>query len=108
VVDAVRARVVRALLTQIEAARQLLVDRGRKPLDLLGLQLARKRERRQLGAMEDLVRPGPADSGDHPLVAQQGMQPPGLARHDLAEPLPPESERLRAEVCELLLRLLPG
>src|SRR5213595_1088540 len=56
--------------------------------------------------MKDLVRPGSADARDQPLVAQQRVQPPRLAVDDLAEPLRPEPERLRAEMRELCFRRL--
>ena len=68
--DAVRALVVRSAFPQLEAARELGVDRQRESLHLIGLEVARQCERRELRMMEDLVRPRTSDSRDHALVAE--------------------------------------
>jgi hypothetical protein len=105
-VDPIGARVVGASLAQFESAHELRVDRGCQSLDLLGGQLARECVRRELGGVQDLVRPGPADSGERPLVAEQWVQPTGVGGADLSQPGCAEAERLRAEVCQLELGFL--
>ena len=75
VVDPVDTRVGGAALAELEAARELGVDRLGEPLDLLRREIPRERVRRELGVVENLVRPGAADPGDRPLVAQQRVQP---------------------------------
>src|SRR3954453_9282232 len=76
VMDAIRLRVVRAALAQLEPAGELGVDRRREPRDLFVLELRRERVRRELRGVEDLVRPGAADPGDRALVAKQRVQTP--------------------------------
>src|SRR4029077_2009605 len=58
---------------------------------------------RQLRVMEDLVRPGPADACDRPLVAQKRMEPTRFRGEDLAERLGAETKRLRPEMGQLRL-----
>ena len=70
VVDAVDALVGGAALPQLEAARELGVDRLGEAVDLSRCQVPGQRERRQLRVVEDLVRPRAADPGDRPLVAE--------------------------------------
>ena len=100
-VDAVRLLVGGARLAQLEAALELGVHRGREPLHLFVVEIAGECVRRELRRVEDLVRPRAADARDQALVAKQRVQPPRLAVDDLAQPLRPEPERLRAEVREL-------
>jgi hypothetical protein len=69
VVDAIGPCVARAALSQLQAPGQLLVDRRGEALDLLVVELGRQRERRQLGMVEDLVRPRAPDAGQSALVA---------------------------------------
>src|SRR5215204_3594195 len=102
-VYAVRARVARASLSQLEAALQLVVHRLRKSPDLLRADVSRQRIRRQLCGMEDLVRPRAADARDHALVAEQRVQPARLARQDLAELCGADLVRFRPEVAQLQL-----
>src|SRR5206468_12412946 len=52
------------------------------------------------------VRPGAADACDHALIAQEGVQPPRLLRADRCQRVRAETERLRPEMCKLLLRRL--
>src|SRR4029078_5332261 len=78
VVDAADLRVLRAALAQFEAPRELGVDRIRERLDVSRGQSLGRGERGQLRRVQDLVRPRAADAGDHPLVAEQGVQPPRL------------------------------
>jgi hypothetical protein len=98
VVDAIRLRIGRSALPQLEPARELRVDRLGEPLDLVVSQLRREREGGQPGMVEDLVRPGAADAGELALVAEERVQPVVLARQDLGEPLGAEPQRLGAEV----------
>ncbi len=74
-VDEVDGLVARAALAELEAARELGVDRRRQPVDLLRRELRRERERRQPRDVEDLVRPRSTDPGEQALVAQQRVQP---------------------------------
>ena len=103
VVDAVRARVVRAALAQLEPALQLDVDRGGELLHLLRDQVPGQRKGGQLRVMQDLVRPRAADAGDHALVAEHRVQSPRLLRADRLERLRAEPERFGPEVRELRL-----
>ena len=57
-----------ASFPQLEAALELRVDGLREALDLVRRELGRERVGRQPGVVEDLVRPGPADAGQGPLV----------------------------------------
>src|SRR5215211_3802059 len=61
VVDAVGLAVARTSFSQLEAARELAVDRRCEALHLVGRQLSGERVRREPCAMEDLVHPRPAD-----------------------------------------------
>src|SRR5205085_6814787 len=103
VVNAVGLRVLRPALAQLEPALELDVDRLREPLDLLTVEVPRQRIRREAGVVEDLVGPGAPDPGDHPLVAEERVQPARLARADRLERVGADAERLGAEVRELLL-----
>ena len=84
-VDEVDVLVALARDPQLERARQVVLDRRREPLDLGIVEVAGERERRELGSMEDLVRVRPPDPGERALVAQQRVQPPVVAREDLAQ-----------------------
>jgi hypothetical protein len=77
------------------------VDRGGEALDLLFVEVARERIRRELRGVEDLVRPGAADPGDEALVAEERVQAARVRAEDLGELLPRRAVRLRAEVPEL-------
>jgi hypothetical protein len=55
------------------------VDRGGEALDLLFVEVARERVRRELRGVEDLVRPRAADPGDEALVAEERVQAPRIA-----------------------------
>ena len=84
-VDEVDVLVALAGEPQLERTRQVVLDRRREPLDLGIVEVAGERERRQLRAMEDLVRVRPPDPGERALVAQERVQPPVVAREDLAQ-----------------------
>src|SRR5438093_2359748 len=105
-VDAVGLLVGSAAFAQVEAACQFGVHRSGEALDLVVGQIGGERVRRELRRVEDLVRPGAADTGDQALIAEQCVQPPRLAAEDLAELRRVEAKRLRAEVAKLLLDLL--
>src|SRR4051794_7019433 len=62
VVDPVGLLVRRAALAQLEAARELRVDRGGEPRDLLVVEVRREREGREPRGVQDLVRPRPPDA----------------------------------------------
>ena len=62
-----------------------------------------RRVRRELGVVEDLVRPGPADPGDEALVAEERVEAARVGSEDLRELLVRQAVRLRPEVGELLL-----
>ena len=83
-VDEVDVLVALAREPQLERTRQIVLDRRRKLLDLGIVEVAGERERRQLGAMEDLVRVRPPDPGERALVAQERVQPPVVGGQDLA------------------------
>src|SRR4029079_18826805 len=100
-VDAVGLLVGGAGLAQLEPALELGVDGGREPSNLLVVEVARQRVRRELRGMEDLVRPRPPDARDQVLVAEQRVQAPRLPVDDLGEPLRPQPQGLRAEMREL-------
>ena len=59
--------------------------RGVQPVDRLGVELARRRERRQLRDVQDLVGVGVADAGEHLLVDDQRLEPLGATGEQLAE-----------------------
>ena len=105
-VDEVHVLVALPSLSQLERASEVLVDRGCEPLDLLVAELRGERERRELGAIEDLVGVGAADPGERPLVAEQRVEPSVVAGEDLAEPLDAEPQRFGPDVGELGLGLL--
>ena len=105
-VDAVDVRVALARLAEHERALEVLVDRRGEPLDLLGREIGRELEGRELREPEDLVRVRAADARERPLVAQERMELAPLAAEDLAEPLGAEAERLGPEVRELRLEPL--
>ena len=84
-VDEVDVLVALAGDPQLERARQVLLDRRREALDLVVVEIAGERERRQLRAMEDLVGVRAPDPGERPLVAQQRVQPAVVAGEDLAQ-----------------------
>src|SRR2546423_14455498 len=107
-VDAVSLLVGGSALSELETALELEVDGGCEARDLLVVEVARQRIRRELRRVEDLVRPRAADARDQVLVAEERVQAPRLAVHDLAEALWPEAERFWAEVGELGLRRLRG
>src|SRR5256714_10261399 len=107
-VDAVGLLVGGSARSELETALELEVDGGCEARDLLVVEVARQRVRRELRRVEDLVRPRTADARDQVLVAEERMQAPRLAVHDLAEALWPEAERFRAEVGQLGLRRLRG
>ena len=69
VVHAVDLLVGGAALAELEAARELLLNGVAEPLHLFLRELRGERVRREPRVVEDLVRPGPADPGDQPLVA---------------------------------------
>ena len=105
-VDPVDVLVALARLPERERPGQVVLDRGREPRDLLGREVGRELERRELREPEDLVRVRAADPRERPLVAEQRMQLATLAREDLAESLRPEPESVGAEVGELGLERL--
>src|SRR5215213_6877745 len=107
VVHTVDARVLRAGEPQLEPTEELGVDRLGEPLHLLPVQVAGQRIRRQLGRVEDLVRPRAAYPGQRALVPQERVQAPAVAREDLAQPLGADARRLWAEVRHLRVRSLP-
>ena len=104
--DEVDVLVALALLTQLERARQVLVDRVCQALDLLVAELGRELERRELRAVKDLVRVRAPDAGERALVAQQRVELPVVAREDLAEPGDVEPECVRPEVGQIGVGLL--
>jgi hypothetical protein len=65
------------LLVVAEGAAQHLVPRRAERLHRLGVEVRGPLERRQARGPQDLVDPGAADSGDRPLVAQEGMEVAG-------------------------------
>src|SRR5262249_6033441 len=106
VVDPVRTLVAGAAQAQLEPALQLFVDRAGEPGDLPVGQLRGQREGGQLRTVQDLVRPGAADAGQRPLVAEKRVQPARVGAEDLAEAIGPDAEGLRTEMGDLLLRLV--
>ena len=96
VVDQVDVLVAFASEPQLERALEILVDRRCEPLGLLLGQVRRGLERAEPCPEKDLVRMGPADSGERALVAEEGMELAALAAQDLAERSCVELERIRA------------
>src|SRR5207244_346110 len=72
----------------------------------LAAEITRQRVGREARVVEDLVRPGAADSGDHLLVAQERVEPARLAGDDRPELLGADAERFWSEVGELPLGFL--
>ena len=107
-VDAVDRGVALAGLAEDERALEVLVDRRREPLGLLGREIGRELEGRELREPEDLVRVRAADARERALVAQERMELAALAAEDLAEPLGAEPERVGPEMRELGVEPLPA
>ena len=84
VVHLVGSLVRRAGQAELEAGRGL-PDRRGEALDLLVGELGRQGVRRELRAVEDLVRPRPADARQGALVAQERMQAARIAAGDLRQ-----------------------
>ena len=101
VVDLVRLLVGRTRQAEFQAGGEELADSRREELDLLVAELRRERVGRELRPVQDLVRPGAADAGERPLVAQERMQPARLAAGDLGELGGGDPIRFRAEVRDL-------
>ncbi|CAB4560676.1 unannotated protein [freshwater metagenome] len=76
------------------------VDRGPHRVRTLGAELARHRERGELGPVAHLVREHPAEPGDRVLVAQEPVQSHVVRREALGELLVGELQRLRTEPVE--------
>ncbi len=85
VVHAVHVLVALALLAQLERLGEVVSDRGREPADLLGRQLGRELERRQVRPAEDFVRMRATDAGQRALVAEQRMKLPPLVLEDRSQ-----------------------
>jgi hypothetical protein len=105
-VHAIRLRVVRAALAQLEAACELRVDRVGESLDVFVREVGRQLVRRELRRVQDLVRPRTADAGERALVAEKGVEPARLTAEDDGELVGADPERLGAEVIQLARRAL--
>jgi hypothetical protein len=76
--ELVRYRNLQHLFVVVERAAEDLDRRVAQDLRLLAGEIVPPFEWRQLGPVQDLVGPGPADAGDHPLVSKQAVQRPGV------------------------------
>src|SRR5579884_913680 len=106
VVDSVGLGVAGACKPQLEPARHLFADRGRQARGFRLVELRRERVRGKPRRPEDLVRPGAADAGDQPLVAQQRVQPPRIGGEDARDVLVRHRVGLGAEVRQLVADLV--